>query len=181
MFAVIRGIGALIVLVAAVWGGYRWGGWEVDRLKADLESIRKTGEAAQQASEQAQAAIKAEMTKLGQAHDEKVGQINQQFEAERQTLKGQLSRTEDQRSALSRQRQTLESDLEDIRKALSANPAITEVDRQRLQSLKSSEENLLVSIQQNERQQAGLKCLQMPVPAEQVATLNRGLSAPKEH
>ena len=74
MFAVIRGLGALIVLAVAVWGGYRWGGREVERLKADLESIRKTGEAAKLASEQAQAALQAEMTRLGQAHDEKVGQ-----------------------------------------------------------------------------------------------------------
>lgn len=178
MFGVIRGFGALIVLAVAVWGGYRWGGWEVERLKADLEAIRKTGEAAQQASEQAQAAIKAEMARLGQAHDEKVGQINQQFDAERQTLKDQLRRTEDQRSALNRQQLAYERERAEIGRILNDGSRITNVDQE--QSLKSRQAELSASIQQIERQKAGLECLQLPVPAEQVATLNRGLPAPKE-
>lgn len=178
MFGVIKGLGALIVLAIAVWGGYRWGGWEVDRLKADLEAIRQTGEAAQRASEQAQTVIKAEMAKLGQAHDEKVGQINQQFEAERQTLKEQLRRTEDQRSALNRQKQIYESELAEIERQRRSGSSGPNIEQE--QPSKKRQGELVALIQQIERQEAGLECLQLPVPAEQVATLNRGLPASQE-
>jgi chromosome segregation ATPase len=180
MFAVIRGLGALIVLAGAAWGGYLWGGREVDRLKAELETIRQTGEAARQASESAQAAIRAEMAQLGQAHEEKLGQLNQQFEGDRQTLKDQLRRSEDQRSALNRQQQGYERDLAEIERQRESAPTITDADLKLQESLKTRQIELSASIQQIKRQKAGLECLQLPVPAEQVATLNRGLPAVKE-
>ncbi len=164
-----RGVVALVVLLGAVWLGYRWGGADVARLKAELAEIARVADAAQQEHVRAGKALEQRMNEQAAAHEQKVTALNQQAETDRQVLDQTLKHADARQAELSRQLRQTGQDLEKVRSRLNEGTGSAEGRANAV----AREAELMALREKLQKAQVAQACLTMPVPEETLAVLNR--------
>ncbi|EIM31651.1 hypothetical protein LepocDRAFT_00003840 [Leptothrix ochracea L12] len=165
----IPGVVALVVLLGAVWLGYRWGGADVARLKAELAEIARVADVAQQEHQRASKALEQRMSEQAAAHEIKVTELNQQAETDRQALDQSLKHADVRQTELSKQLRQTNQELERVRDQQGSGSASAE-DRA---SAVAREAELIALREKLQKAQAAQACLTMPVPPEALAVINR--------
>lgn len=165
----IRGLVALVVVVAAGWLGYRWGGFEVARLKAELAEIARVADAAQQEHLRASKELVQRMAEQGAAHDVKVAALNQQADSDRQALDQSLKHADVRQTELTKQLRQTSQELDKVRVRLNDGSGSAE-DRA---NAVAREAELIDLRDKLAKAQAAQACLKIPVPSETLTVLNR--------
>lgn len=164
----IRLVVSTIALLVAGWIGHGFGSARLENAQAQLSALEKSGQAAQ--AEQASARRQlAEALQAQQAENElRMAAQRQSFDEQKVEMAEAFDEVQERLVALSSQRHTNDAELRRVRQELAhsaAGAAREELNRREAQ---------LVTLQrQLKRLQAGLNCLQAPVPDDAITTLNR--------
>ncbi len=164
----IRLVVSTIALLVAGWIGHGIGSAKLDGARAQLAALEKSGQAAlaEQTSvrQQLADALQAQQAE----HETRLAAQRKTFDEQKVEMAEAFDEVQERLVALSGQRQANDTELKRVRRALAAaatGPAREELNRREAQ--------LVVLQRQLKRLQAGLNCLQAPVPDEAVTTLNR--------
>lgn len=176
----LRWAGSLAVLLLAGFLGYRWGASEVESLRAQLALITRTAEEAKAAQGAAQQRIDTQLKAQAESHAVRMAELTKGFEAEKAELDASRGRATGRAQALEAQSGGLRERMARLQERLDrggadADPAL------RLQLTQLSEELRQKELQLSQLQ-GGLRCLDLPVPAESLVALraagSSGAAAP---
>jgi chromosome segregation ATPase len=164
----IRLVVCTIALLVAGWIGHGIGSARLEDTKAQLAALRKSSQAllAEQTAARQQLADELQSQRL--VHEARLRELNQSFDAQKVEMAEAFDEIQERLLAVSGQRQSNDAELRRVRRELAAAtsaPAREELHRREAQ--------LVVLQRQLKRLQAGLNCLQAPVPEDAVTTLNR--------
>jgi chromosome segregation ATPase len=164
----IRLVVPTIALLVAGWIGHGVGSARLDETRAALTSLRQEGESTRQAQDAARAELTEQMQRLQTEHEARLVAQRKTFDEQKIEMAEAFDEVQERLTVLSGQRQSNETELRRVRLQLasaSIGPAREELNRREAQ---------LVTLQQQIRRlQAGLNCLQAPVPDDALKTLNR--------
>jgi chromosome segregation ATPase len=164
----IRLVVSTIALLVAGWIGHGIGTAKLDTTRAQLAALEKSGQAALAEQTAARQQL-AEALQAQQAeHEARLAAQRKTFDEQKVEMAEAFDEVQERLTVLSGQRQSTDAELRRVRLQLasaSIGPARDELNRREAQ---------LVTLQnQIKRLQAGLNCLQAPVPDDALKTLNR--------
>lgn len=166
----IRLVVSTIALLVAGWIGYGFGAARLENARAQLVAVQKSGQIAlaeqTTARQQLADALQAQQTE----HETRLAAQRKTFDEQKVEMAEAFDEVQERLVALSGQRQSTDAELKRVRHELAAAGNATSPAREEL----NRREAQLVTLQrQLKRLQAGLNCLQAPVPDDAVTTLNR--------
>jgi predicted nucleic acid-binding Zn-ribbon protein len=164
----IRLVVCTIALLVAGWMGHGIGSARLEEARAQLAALQKSGQTALAAQTAARQQLADELQSQKLVHEARLRELNQSFDAQKVEMAEAFDEIQERLLALNGQRQSTDTELRRVRHELAAatsTPAREELNRREAQ--------LVVLQRQLKRLQAGLNCLQAPVPDEAVTTLNR--------
>ena len=164
----IRLVVPTIALLVAGWVGHGVGSARLDETRAALASLRQEGASTRQAQDAARAELAEQLQRLQTEHEARLVAQRKTFDEQKIEMAEAFDEVQERLTALTGQRQANDAELRRVRLQLasaSIGPARDELNRREAQ---------LVTLQnQIKRLQAGLNCLQAPVPDDALKTLNR--------
>lgn len=168
MFDPIRLVVSTIALLVAGWIGYGIGSARLEDARAQLAAVQKSGESALAAQTAAREQLAAQLQAQQAEHEARLVAQRKTFDEQKVEMAEAFDEVQERLTVLSGQRQSNDAELRRVRLQLasaSIGPAREELNRREAQ---------LVTLQQQIRRlQAGLNCLQAPVPDDALKTLNR--------
>lgn len=168
MFEPIRLVVSTIALLVAGWIGYGIGSARLDEATARLAALQQSGASALAAQTAAREQLAAQLQALQVEHEARLAAQRKTFDEQKVEMAEAFDEVQERLTALSGQRQANEAELRRVRLQLasaSIGPARDELNRR--------EARLVTLQQQIRRLQAGLDCLQAPVPDDALRTLSR--------
>ena len=168
MFQTIGAVVSLVVLLAAVWGGYRWGSHDLDTVKAQLDDVRKTAKLVKDSDDEFRKKLDTELSAQAKEHDAKLAQLKEQDAKEIAGLQAAKSQADKSAAAFRAQAATAAGRADALQKQLQS--ATTPQEKARLQAeldAANAARNLALG------RASGEDCLKMPVPGEVLQALNR--------
>lgn len=168
MFGIVDGvklIGGLVLAGVLVFAGYSFGGREVTELKRQLENIRKTGVAAEEALEKTKTDMASMLKTRDEEHAKRLQDLQVKFDVQAKTLgearKGTAGRIEAGQASV----KALEAKMAALRKQMEQASA---ADRKKLQdqlaALEKDKNKAVATVDSN-------RCLAMAVPDAIVTAL----------
>ena len=169
----IRLVVSTIALLVAGWVGHGIGTARLEETRSQLAALQKSSQSALAEQVTARQQLADELQSQRLVHEARLHELNQSFDAQKVEMAEAFDEVQERLVALSGQRQSNDAELKRVRHELAAAtsaPVREELNRREAQ---------LVKLQrQIKRMQAGLNCLQAPVPDDAVTTLNR-VTAPR--
>jgi len=168
MFQTIGAIVSLVVLLAAVWGGYHWGSHDLDLVKGQLDDVRKTAKLVKDSDDEFRKKLDAELAAQAKDHDAKLAQLKDQDAKEIAGLQAAKSQAEKNAAAFRAQAATASGRIDALQKQLQS--AVSPQEKARLQAeldAANAARNVALG------RASGEDCLKMPVPGDVVQALNR--------
>jgi chromosome segregation ATPase len=165
----IRLVVSTIALLVAGWIGYGFGSARLENARAQLAVLEKSGPAALAEQTTVRQQLTDALLAQQAEHETRLAAQRKTFDEQKIEMAEAFDEVQERLVALSGQRQSTDAELKRVRHALAtattSAPAREELHRREMQ---------LVTLQrQLKRLQAGLNCLQAPVPDAAVTTLNR--------
>jgi chromosome segregation ATPase len=164
----IRLVVSTIALLVAGWIGYGFGSARLETARAQLAALEKSGQAALAEQTTARQQLADALQAQQSEHEARLAAQRKTFDEQKVETAEAFDEVQERLVALSGQRHANDAELMRVRHALAAAtsaPVREELNRREAQ---------LVKLQgQLKRLQAGLNCLQTPVPDEAVTILNR--------
>jgi len=168
MFQYIGAAVSLVVLIAAVWGGYRWGSHDVDAVKAELADVRQTAKLVKDSDDAFRKKLDQELAAQAKDHDAKMAELKDRDAKDIASLQAAKSLAEKNAAAFRAQAGAASGRIDALQKQLQGT--LPPEERARLQkdldAAKAARDLAL-------GRAGGEDCLKMPVPAEVVQALNR--------
>lgn len=164
----IRLVVSTIALLVAGWIGYGIGTAKLDTTRAQIAALEKSGQAALAEQTAARQQLAEALLAQQAEHEARLAAQRKTFDEQKIEMAEAFDEVQERLTALTGQRQANDAELRRVRLQLasaSIGPAREELNRREAQ---------LVKLQhQIQRLQAGLNCLQAPVPDDALKTLNR--------
>ena len=164
----IRLVVPTIALLVAGWIGHGVGSARLDETRTALTRLKQEGEAALAAQTVARQQLADALLAQQAEHEARLAAQRKAFDEQKMEMAEAFDEVQERLVTLSSQRPSNDAELQRVRLALasaSIGPAREELNRR---------EARLVTLQgQLQRLQAGLNCMQAPVPDDAVTRLNR--------
>ena len=167
MFNYFGAAAALVALLAAVWGGYRWGGHELDAVRQERDQLRDAAKIVKQSSDQLQADLSSKLAAQAKAHDAKMDELQQRDAKEAVGLKNARDLAEKNAAAFRAQAADAAQRIDALKKQNGAQLT----PEQKAQNAA----DIAVETQKRDRAMnhaAGEDCQKFPVPGELLDSLN---------
>lgn len=161
---------SLAALLFAGFLGYRWGASGLEEARAQLAAIARTADEAKAAQVASQQRLDAQMKAQADEHAARLKAQAEGFEAQKAELSASLGKVSERLKVVDSQRQGNSARLAQLQAGMATATGA------QLAELTQLKDELERKDRQMARQQAGLSCLATPVPAEELATLNRVLA-----
>ncbi len=162
MLRIIYGVVAGVVLLIGLWIGYKWGSGNLDKLRAELASVRAAGEVAQKDLDTTKQALATQLASLASDYEQKAVAMRAAFEQQKSTLEANVASASS--LAAKAQSQLRVTDLE--RQKVSAQLAsATGAARDALQREQAQLDAQAAALKQRAE---GLECLERTVPIDEV-------------
>lgn len=156
-----HGIALLLALLGGALTGYKVGA-------RALEDIQRESERAKLAHEEVLQRMKQELSALEGEHERKAQEMGQTFQAKKQELQGSLAAREARLADVEARKQQVADELD---RTVKSQQAASGAEQQKLQE---KEHELQALQEQLEQQRAGLDCLAIAVPGDEIRILNDG-------
>jgi chromosome segregation ATPase len=164
----IRLVVSTIALLVAGWIGHGIGSAKLENAQAQLAALERSGQVALAEQTAARQQLAEALLAQQAEHEARLAAQRKTFDEQKVEMAEAFDEVQERLTVLSSQRQSTDAELRRVRIQLasaSIGPAREELNRREAQ---------LVTLQnQIRRLQAGLNCLQAPVPEDALKTLNR--------
>ena len=167
MFNTIGAAVALVALLAAGWGGYKWGSHDLDVVKGQLEDVRKTAKLVKESDDEFRKRLDKELATQAQSHDAKMAELKQRDAKDIAALQAAKNQAEKNAAAFRSQAGTAAGRADALQKQLQA--ATTPEEKARLQKALAE---AIAARDLALARAGGEDCLKLPVPTEIVKSLN---------
>jgi len=168
MSSPIRLVAPMIALLVAGWIGHGMGAARLEEAHAKLRALEVSGQASLAAQTAARQQLADALAAQQAEHAARLAAQHRNFDEQKREMAEAFDEVQERLVALGSQRSSSDAELQRVRLALASariGPAREELNRR---------EARLVALQgQLRRLQAGLNCLQSPVPDDAVTRLNR--------
>ena len=167
MFQYIGTAVSVAALVAALWGGYKWGSHDLDIVKGQLEDVRKTEKMLKQSEDEFRKKLDQELAAQAKEHDAKMAALKERDAKDIASLQAAKSQAETNAAAYRAQAGAAAGRIDTLQKRLKA--AVSPEEKTRLQrdlDAANAAKNVALN------RAGGEDCLRMPVPADIVKSLN---------
>ena len=167
MFQYIGAAVSLVVLLAAVWGGYKWGSHDVDVVKQQLTQLRDTAKLVKESDEDFRKRLDKELAAQAKDHDVRMAELKERDAKDLASLQAAKTQADKTAAALRAQAGASAGRIDALQKQLQAAGSPEEKARlqKELDAANAARDLAL-------RQASGVDCLKLPVPAEIVRSLN---------
>jgi len=167
MFQIIGGVVSLVALLAALWGGYKWGSHDLDIVKAQLEEVRNTAKLVKESDEAFRKRLDQQLATQATEHEAKMADLKKRDEQDMAALTLAKSKAEQSAAAYRAKANAATGQVADLQKKIDLAPTAEE--KARLQKQLDD----AVAARDNALQLASAEsCLRLPVPPEFVKSLN---------
>jgi len=167
MFQYIGAAVSLVALIAALYGGYKWGAHDLEITKAQLQELRDKEGLIKKSNDDFQKQLKTELEAQAKDHEAKMTDLKQRDDKEMAALQAAKSQAEKNATAFRNQAGSAAGRIATLQGQLKNSVSVDE--KARLQK------DLAAAIADRDTALAragGEDCLRLPVPAESVKSLN---------
>lgn len=168
MFQYIGAAVSLVALIAALWGGYKWGSHDLDIVKGELSQLRNTAKLVKDSDDEFRKRLDKELASQAKDHDSKMAELKERDEKDLASLKEAKGQAEKNASAFRTQAGAAQGRADALQKQVQAAGSPDEKKRlQQALDVANAARDLALN------RAGGEDCLKMPVPGEILKSLNQ--------
>jgi chromosome segregation ATPase len=156
-------------LLAAGWLGWHFGSGELKQAREELAAIKATGDTAKAEQAKLQTKLSADLADQARKHDEKVAELNKEFETKAQDLNSQLSNSKKLAAAAAAGRSQAQAEREALQKRIRETPP-----GPKQEELKAEEARIVTIERKFSRDELSQTCVDAFVPDKLLADLQIG-------